>query len=73
MGRLGSEVEDTMDNNDIIGIDECDEDDNSNFNIDLGFDENTTDLTSNKRRTCSGLHNANFGSSRHVETIAKEM
>ena len=79
-----SEVEDAMDDDDIIGVDERDEDDNSNFNIDLDFNENIIDLASNKRRTCSGLHSAkisayidrtpaNFGGSRRVEVIAKEI
>ncbi|PKB97973.1 hypothetical protein RhiirA5_432167 [Rhizophagus irregularis] len=79
-----SEVEDAMDDDDIIGVDECSEDDNSNFNVDLDFNENIIDLASNKRRTCSGLHSAkisayidrtpaNFGGSCHVKVIAKEI
>ncbi|PKC56066.1 hypothetical protein RhiirA1_446657 [Rhizophagus irregularis] len=79
-----SEVEDAMDDDDIIGVDERSEDDNSNFNVDLDFNENIIDLALNKRRTCSGLHfakisayiyctPANFGGSRRVEVIAKEI
>ncbi|CAB4411056.1 unnamed protein product [Rhizophagus irregularis] len=82
-----SEVEDTIDDDDIISVDEYDdehnEDNNSDFNIDLDFNENIN-LTSNKRRICSGLYStkisayinctpANFGCSCCVETIAKEI
>jgi len=78
-----SEVEDAMDDDDIIDVDERDEDDNSNFSIDLDFNENI-DLTSNKKGICSGLRSAkisayidrtpaNFGGSRRVEIIAKEI
>ncbi|RGB32166.1 hypothetical protein C1646_763197 [Rhizophagus diaphanus] len=78
------DFEDTIDDDDIIGIDKRDEDDNSNFNVDLDFNKNIIDLVSNKRKTCSGLHSAkisayidhtsaNFGSSRHIEVIAKKI
>uniref|UniRef100_U9U5E3 Uncharacterized protein n=1 Tax=Rhizophagus irregularis (strain DAOM 181602 / DAOM 197198 / MUCL 43194) TaxID=747089 RepID=U9U5E3_RHIID len=81
-----SEVENAIDD-DIISIGERDdkhnENNNSNFNINLNFNKNIN-LTSNKRRICSGLYSAkisvyinctsaNFGSSCHVETIAKEI
>ncbi|EXX62662.1 hypothetical protein RirG_159610 [Rhizophagus irregularis DAOM 197198w] len=77
-------TKDAIDDDDIIGVDKHSKDDNSNFNIDLDFNENIIDLASNKRRTCSGLYSAkisayidrtpaNFGGSRCVEVIAKEM
>jgi hypothetical protein len=79
----GSEVEDAMNDDDIIDVDKRNEDNNSNFSIDLDFNKNI-DLTSNKRGICSGLcfakisayidrTPANFGSFHYVETIAKEI
>lgn len=82
-----SEVEDAMDDDDIIGVDECDEEDEiSDFTIDIDIDDYDEKISSfsNKRRTCSGLRSANissyvdrtpanFGGSRRVEVIAKEI
>lgn len=73
-----------MNDNDIIGVNKRNEDDNSNFNIDLDFNKNIINLTSNKRKTCSRLCSAriltyinhtpaNFGGSCQVEVIAKEI
>lgn len=82
-----SEVEDAMDDDDIIGVDECDEEDeNSDYctiDIDIDYDENINSF-SNKRRACSGLHSANistyvdrtpanFSGSYHIEVITKEI
>jgi hypothetical protein len=57
-----SEVEDAMDDDDIIGVDERDEDDNSNFNVNLAKISTYIDCTP-----------ANFGGFRRIEVIAKEI
>ena len=52
-----SEVEDAMDDDDIIDVDECEEDEISDFIVDIDYDENIGS-SSNKRGVCSGLRSA---------------
>ncbi|PKB95441.1 hypothetical protein RhiirA5_436716 [Rhizophagus irregularis] len=57
-----SEVEDSMNDDDIIGVDECNGENKNldcTIDIDIDYDENINSF-SNKRRACSSLRSANI-------------
>jgi hypothetical protein len=79
-----SEVEDTMDDDDIITVDENDEEITGEGNADIEIISPATNQISRKRRPCLGLRSdliakyvdrtpASYGGARRVEVIAKEM
>ncbi|PKK55363.1 hypothetical protein RhiirC2_722466 [Rhizophagus irregularis] len=79
-----SEVEDTMDNNDIITVDENNKEINDEENVNIEIISPETNQTGRKRKSCLGLRSdliakyidrtpASYGRAHCVEVIAKEM
>ncbi|CAB4441869.1 unnamed protein product [Rhizophagus irregularis] len=79
-----SKVKDTMDDDDIITVDENDEEINGEGNVNIEIISLETNQTSRKRKPCLGLRSdliakyvdrtpASYGGARRVEVIAKEM
>ncbi|CAB4434731.1 unnamed protein product [Rhizophagus irregularis] len=79
-----SEVEDTMDDDDIITVDENDEEINGEGNVNIEIISPETNQTGRKRKPCLGLRSdliakyvdrtpASYGGAHRVEVIAKEM